>query len=147
MQVETKTMGVVEVSDEQVVHIPAGLLGFADYHDFVLIDSKLKPLIWLQSLEESALAFLLIDPFIIREDYEADIDDEDLAKIGIKDPSEVLLLAIITAQEGSPATANLRGPLIINKRNHECMQAVLSDSKWQTKHDIIASLSQQQEAK
>lgn len=144
MQVKTKTMGVVEVSEEQVVHISAGLLGFADYHDFVLIDSKVKPLVWLQSLEESALAFLLIDPFIIRKDYEADIDDEELAKIGIKDPSDVLLMAIITAQEGSPVTANLRGPLVINKRNHECMQAILSDSKWMTKHDILASLAQKE---
>ena len=35
-------------------------------------------------------------------------------------------------------TANLQGPLVINKTNMTAMQAVLSDSKWRTKHDIMA---------
>ena len=142
MQIKTKTMGLVDISDEQLIKIPSGLFGFEDYTEYALIDCRIKPFIWLQSLDESSLAFLLIDPFIINSDFEVDIDDKELSKIGIKDPSEVLVMAIVTVpNDGSPVTANLRGPLVINKRTHDAMQAVLNDPKWTTKFDIVAALS------
>jgi flagellar assembly factor FliW len=38
-------------------------------------------------------------------------------------------------------TANLQGPLVINKEKMKGIQAVLSDARWKTKHDIIAELN------
>ncbi|MFA6936618.1 MAG: flagellar assembly protein FliW [Treponema sp.] len=141
MQVKTKTMGTVEVANEHIITIPLGLFGFEEYTDFALIDSEYQPLIWLQSLQDSNLAFLLIDPFIICSDYELDIDDKELSKIGIKDPSDVIVFAIVTVPtDGSAVTANLQGPLIINRTNKKCMQAIVNDSKWTTKHNIIEAL-------
>ncbi len=142
MLVETKTMGSVELSEEQLIKLPSGLLGFTDYHDFALIDCHIKPLIWMQSIEEKELAFLLLDPFIVCPDYEADIDDEELSKVGIQDPSDVLLMSIITVpSDGSPVTANLRGPLVINKKSHVGMQVILEDKKWPIKFDVASALA------
>lgn len=141
MQVKTKTMGIVDVKEEHLIKIPAGLFGFEEYTDFALVDSEYQPLIWLQSLQDSDLAFLLIDPFIICSDYELDIDDKELLKIGIKNPSDVVVFAIVTVpQGGGPVTANLQGPLIINRSNKNCMQAIVNDSKWTTKHNILEAL-------
>ena len=142
MEVKTKSNGIVNVKDEQLVTFPEGLLGFEKYTKFALIDSEYEPFIWLQSLDESALAFLMIDPFIINPDFEVDIDDKELGKIGIKDPSDVLVMTIVTVpNDGSPVTANLRGPVIINKKTHEGMQAILNDPKWTTKFDIVSALA------
>lgn len=142
MQIKTKTMGLVEISEEQLIKIPAGIFGFEDYTEYALIDCRIKPFIWLQSLDESSLAFLMIDPFIINPDFEVDIDDKELGKIGIKDPSDVLVMTIVTVpNDGSPVTANLRGPVIINKKTHEGMQAILNDPKWTTKFDIVSALA------
>ncbi|MBQ6568025.1 MAG: flagellar assembly protein FliW [Treponema sp.] len=141
MLIETKTMGKVEVSDEQLIKLPAGLFGFTDYHGFALIDCHVKPLIWMQSLEDKDLAFLLLDPFIVCPDYEADIDDSELSKLGIADPADVLLMAIITVpNDGSHITANLRGPLVINKKSHEGMQVILEDKKWPIKFDVTEAM-------
>ena len=141
MQVKTKTMGTVEVAEERLINIPSGLFGFEEYTDFALVDSEYEPLIWFQSLQEPNLAFLLIDPFIIADDYEADIDDSELLRIGIKDPADVSVFTIVTVPgDGSPVTANFQGPLIINKKNHLCMQAILDGSKYTTKHNIIEAL-------
>ena len=135
MQVKTKTMGTVEVAEERLISIPSGLFGFEEYTDFALVDSEYEPLIWFQSLQEPNLAFLLIDPFIIADDYEADIDDSELLRIGIKDPADVSVFTIVTVPgDGGPVTANFQGPLIINKKNHLCMQAILDGSKYTTKH-------------
>ena len=86
MKVLSKTMGSVEVAEEHIINIPQGLFGFEEYTDFALITSEYQPFVWLQSLQDNALAFLVIDPFIICEDYEVDIDDRELSKIGIKAP-------------------------------------------------------------
>ncbi len=145
MQVETKMMGSQEVSSDRLITIPAGLFGFEEYTDYVLIDSEYEPLIWLQSLQEKSLAFLLIDPFIICKDYEADIDDKELLKIGLHDPADVWVLTIVTVPgDGKPVTANLQGPLVINKKNHQCLQAILSDGRWTTKHNILEALKRKE---
>src|SRR5574344_490758 len=109
MQVKTKTKGTVEVANEHIISIPSGLFGFEEYTDFALIDSEYQPLIWLQSMQDKNLAFLLIDPFFICPDYEVDVDDKTLGKIGINDPSDVVVFSIVTVpQDGTSVTANLQ---------------------------------------
>lgn len=78
MEVQTKTMGVVSVDDSRILNFPKGLFGFEDYHKYALIEAEYEPFFWLQSLDEKSLAFLLIDPFLIVNDYELDIDDKML---------------------------------------------------------------------
>ena len=38
-------------------------------------------------------------------------------------------------------TANLQGPLVINRDTKRGKQAILSDTRWKIKHDIIAELA------
>jgi flagellar assembly factor FliW len=137
MEVETKSKGRVSVTEKQIITIPDGLFGFEKYKKYALIDSDYTPFIWLQSLDESGLAFLIIDPFSICSDYEADIDDESLKKIGITLPEDIVVMAIVTVpSDGGPVTANLQGPIVINRKNNRCMQVILSDSHWTTKYRI-----------
>lgn len=141
MKVETKSMGLIEVSDEQRITMPEGFYGFEDYHDFVLLDSEQPPFFWMQSLDDKSLAFIVIDPFLFRPDYELEVSDECLATINATHPEELLVFALVTIPAGNaPITANLQGPLIINKSNKKGMQVVVSGDKWKTKHDIIAEM-------
>jgi flagellar assembly factor FliW len=144
MKVNTKAFGELEVDDKQKVSIPLGLFGFENYIEYVLIDSGNQPFFWLQSVDEKEIAFIMIDPFLFRKDYEANVTNEELAEIGIKTPENVLVFVIVTIpQDGGSMTANLQGPLIINKENMRGMQAILSDAKWKTKHDIMSELKGQ----
>lgn len=127
---------------KQHINMPQGLLGFEEYKDFELSESEYKPFMVMQSVQDANLSFFLIDPFLFRPDYEMDIDDDILMKIGITNPSDVIVLAIVTIpSDGSSVTANLQGPLIINKQNGKAMQVALGDSRWATKHDILAELN------
>jgi flagellar assembly factor FliW len=142
MRINTKAYGEVDVDERQRVSFPAGLLGFEKFSDYVLIDAPQKPFIYLQSLEVPELAFILIDPFLFRPDYALDVGDEVLEDIGVKDPDDAVVFAIVTAPaDGGPITANLMGPVIISKTNRQGMQAVLADPKWHVKHDIMAELA------
>ena len=142
MKVLTKAYGMVEVNECQKVTFPSGLFGFESLKDYVLLDAEQQPFYWLQSLDEEKTAFILIDPFLFRPDYEMDIDNEELRPIGITDPEKAVIFTIVTVPpDNSPMTANLQGPLVINRDSRLGVQAVLTDSRWKTKHDILAELA------
>jgi flagellar assembly factor FliW len=142
MKVNTKAFGLIEVDEKQKVNFPQGLFGFDDIKEYVLMDAEHQPFYWLQSVDDQEIAFVLINPFLFRPDYEVNITNEELAEIGINSPDSALIFAIVTIpQDGSPMTANLQGPLVINMENMTGMQAVLSDARWRTRHDIMAELT------
>lgn len=139
MEIKTKSQGTVSVDEKQIVKIPDGLFGFEDYKNFALVDSDYPPFVWLQSIDDSNLAFLIIDPFLICSDYEADIDDESLRKIGVETPEDIVVMAIVTIPStGNEVTANLLGPIVINRQSNICAQVILSDSHWPTKYKLGA---------
>ena len=74
MRVQTKAYGELDVDERQLVSFPAGLLGFEQFKDYVLLDARQKPFFYLQSLNVSELAFILIDPFLFRADYSVDVN-------------------------------------------------------------------------
>jgi flagellar assembly factor FliW len=141
VKVVTKAYGLIDVDECQEITFSQGLLGFAAYKQYVLLDAERQPFYWLQSVEEESIAFIVINPFLFRPDYEVDIDNEELLEIGLSDPSKALILAILTIPpEGGLMTANLQGPLVINRDTRFGMQAVLSDPRWKIKHDVMAEL-------
>ena len=146
MEVKTKSNGIVNVEEKQLVTFPEGLLGFEQYKNFALIDSEYEPFIWLQSTEDSQLAFLMIDPFLICNDYEADIDDFTLKTIGVESPEDIIIMTLVTIpKDGSAITANFLGPVVINKKNKNCMQVILNDNRWTTKFNIVEALKKKGE--
>ena len=142
MEIVTKARGKIEITEDRLITIPAGLFGFEQYTKYALVDSDYEPFIWLQSCEDPNLAFLIVDPFLICSEYETDIDDESLEKIGITKPEDIIIMTIVTVpHDGSSITANFQGPLVINKQNHQCMQAILTDNRWSTKVDIVEAMN------
>jgi flagellar assembly factor FliW len=141
VRVVTKAYGPVEIDERQKVHFSQGLFGFETIKEYVLMDADRQPFYWLQSLEVEQVAFVIINPFLFRPDYELEIDDEMVKDIGISSPEKALIFSIVTIPEQGPMTANLQGPLIINRDTRIGKQGILTDPRWKTKHDILAELA------
>ena len=142
MKLATKAYGLIEVNDQQKIAFPQGLFGFEGFKDYVLLDAEQQPFYWLQSMDMEQIAFVLINPFLFRPDYEVNIENEELAEIDIHSPEDALIFVIVTIPPDGPITANLQGPLIINRDTKLGKQAVLTDTRWKTKHDIMAELGE-----
>lgn len=145
MKVNTKPYGLIEVDERQRISFPSGILGFENLKEYVLLDALQQPFYWLQSLDVQKIAFVLIEPTVFRPDYTPDVADADLETIGI-DPSETdkfIVFAIVTIPENyREMTANLQGPVIINKETHIGRQCVTLNQHWKTRHKIVEELSQ-----
>jgi flagellar assembly factor FliW len=142
VKVQTKAFGFIETEERQRIEFPQGLFGFEELKEYVLLDAEKQPFYWLQSVDKEQVAFVVVNPFLIRADYEVNIGNEELAEIGIDSPEKTLIFAIVTIPPGGdPMTVNLQGPLVINRDTRRGKQAVLTDARWKTKHDIMAELA------
>jgi len=137
MVFESKYSGLIDIDDEQIITLNNGFFGFEEYHKFVMFAANLEPFVWIECFEKGGPSFLVIDPFIFRPDYEIEIDSEVAQELEIESPTDVLIYALVTISDNDkPMTANLQGPLIINKKNKKARQ-VVAGGEWKTKHDII----------
>jgi len=142
MKVQTKAYGPVEVDERQQVRFPEGLYGFENLKDYVLLGAEEEPFYWLQSMDSAAIAFVVVDPFLFRPDYEIELNDEDMAGIQLKSPGNAVCFVILTVlPDGKPVTANLQGPVVINRENRLARQIILNDPRWKTKHNVQNELS------
>jgi flagellar assembly factor FliW len=104
--------------------------GFPGRKEFVLVRlDEVGLLNSLRSLDEPPLRFITIAPHQFFPEYEPEIDDETLAALGTEDPSQLLVLLIVTAGDTPrDSTANLMAPIIIDPTTMKAAQAVLTGS-------------------
>jgi flagellar assembly factor FliW len=117
MMIKTARLGELVVETRNIIDFNPGLLGFEDLTSFVLVDiAEIPNFKWLQSIENTELAFLLVDPFTIKKGYCVELNDDVLEKMEISVPEDVLVYSIVTVPKSGfkDATTNLVGPLIIN---------------------------------
>ncbi|MBN1649088.1 MAG: flagellar assembly protein FliW [Spirochaetales bacterium] len=144
MIINAKAFGQIEICEKQIIHFPLGILGFENLKQYALLDSEQPPFYWLQSLDVREIAFVLINPYLFRPDYDLQIanEDYDLIRLDKADTENRLVFAIVTIPEKSEdMTANLQGPLIINKHNKYAIQSISTNPDYRVKHHILSELS------
>jgi flagellar assembly factor FliW len=120
---------VAEPVEEQVLHLPLGLLGFEPIKEYLCVSRPEEaPFLWLQAIQDPTLTFLVISPFEVISEYHPDISEEDAAFLGLNSPDEALILAIVTLRRNGRATANLKGPLVVNRISGRAKQVVLANA-------------------
>lgn len=145
MKVNTKPYGLIDVDQRQKIHFPSGILGFENLKNYVLLDALQQPFYWLQSMDVQEIAFVLIEPYIFRPDYSPDVSASELDEIRLTPDStdEMLVFTIVTIpDEHREMTANLQGPLIINRNLHIGRQCISENENWKTRHKIMEELAQ-----
>jgi flagellar assembly factor FliW len=141
MTIESKPFGPIDIDERQLLTFPRGLYGFEHLREFALLDSSRPPFFWLQSLEEPEVAFVLINPYVVRPDYVLEIPDEDLEKIGSPEPESILVFSIVTIPStGAEITCNLQGPLLVNGKERLGHQSISLHEAYHTKHPILEEM-------
>lgn len=142
----TTRFGELEVRDEDIIQLSDGLLGFGACKHYVLLeDPQQEPFLWLQSLDDPALAFVLVDPLLFFPGYRVAIPREEISDLELGDPSEArILVVLVVTEDPAKITANLKGPLIINPHTRRARQVVLMEEEYGTRHPLLAQLSGQE---
>src|SRR5262245_23955366 len=79
-----------------ILSLPLGLLGFEKFKRYVLLGSPEEaPFLWLRMVDDPNLAFLVVSPSILTNDYEPDLSDEDVQFLGLQNPEDALVFNIV----------------------------------------------------
>lgn len=119
----------------------SGLPGFPDEHRFALVAWEDGPYASLQSLENPDLEFVVVPPYVFYPEYEPEIDDSTIERLGIASEEDVVLLIMVSinTEDVSQSTANLLGPIVINARLHRGAQAVLQNTEYDPRTPLISA--------
>ena len=126
---------VFEVS----VNFPAGLIGFPDLKHFRLFEPKgAYPFKFLQAIQSEEYSFVCIDIGAIQPDAQVPLSEEDARFLAAEKPDDVIILALVVIPEDlRQMTANLAGPLVINKVTMKGRQLALDPDKYPLKYQIL----------
>ena len=137
MLIETTRFGNVEIDGSRVIRFKDGLLGFPGRRRFALIQTAEEAVfMWMQSVDEPALAFLVCDPLAFVPEYQAQIRADDVKLLELRDLADCQVLVIVNKVDGY-LTANLLGPLVIGAHSLLAKQLVLSDKRYNTRHRLM----------
>ncbi|MFN8009144.1 MAG: flagellar assembly protein FliW [Terriglobia bacterium] len=134
MKLETYSFGTLEYDSQSIVELSEGMLGFARYKKYLLLEhEETQPLKWLQSLDSPEIAFPVVDPQLLIPDYADSISQEVLETLQIEQPADAVTLAVVVIPEDpSQATVNLKAPVLINHRKMTGIQIVLQETAYET---------------
>ena len=142
MKIETTRFGSVEIDENKVLTFEKGILGFPEDKRYALLPhNENSPFFWLQSLDSPELAFVVINPALIVDDYNFEIPDEMQKQLDLKESAQAEVLVLVTFRSGNGdksvrPSANLLGPLVINIENRQACQAVLDPKKYPVRFEF-----------
>lgn len=140
--IKTTRFGEIEIDESRAIQFPDGLLGFPEHKDYIILEHKPgSPFLWLQSISVPGLAFVMINPFLVKNDYLNDLSSEEEALFKQKKDNEIVVYALVTIPNGKAGTAtvNLLGPIVIDPASRSARQIILANSGYSHCFPLISS--------
>ena len=140
MHINTEKFGEIDIDENLIFDFVEPIIGYDNLRKYVLVEhtdnSAFK---WLQSIEDTTLAFPVSTPAYFDIDYQFEIPTEKADSIGLTTVESLISLNIVTIPSANPrkATINLLAPIIINATNKQGMQLILSNSNYPVKQPLF----------
>lgn len=129
--------GTFQADWKDIISFPEGIPGFEQCHHFALLSSpELEPVHCLHNVEGPAVSFLAVDPRLVLPTFRNALTDADRTRLGVKDESALLWLALLTVDVDGSASVNLRAPIVINSDRMIGYQIVPRDAVYPMRHPL-----------
>lgn len=137
MKLQTKYFGEIEYEAGEALTFPAGIFGFEEEHSFLLLpfDGSRGNMLCLQSTATPALAFIVLDPFLLKPDYAPVLRRAELQQFGVADAGELGFYVLCAVKKPvSDSTVNLRCPLVVHPETREARQVIME--QYEMRHPL-----------
>lgn len=133
--------GTIEVEEADILTFPQGILGFEQVKQYAVLNPQQEgPFRILQGVDESDLAFVVVDPRVCDAQYQVGLSLDWQDELGVEsgDASEILTYAIVTIpQKVEEMTANLQAPVVVNRQTGLAKQVVLAGDRYSIRHRML----------
>lgn len=151
MVVNTKILGEVEIDESKIISFANGIVGFPELTDFALVHDAERGntvgIRWLQSVQEPAFAMPVMDPLIVVDNYNPEVEDELLKSIGDLHSEDMLVLVTVSVPKDlAQMCVNLKAPIVINGQERKACQIITDGDKYPIKFPIYDILQNAKKA-
>ena len=141
MKINTKIFGEIDIAEDKIILFENGIVGFPELKRFALLHDEEKGTdVWirfLQSLDEPGFAMPVMDPLVVKPDYDPEVDDELLAAAGHVTMDNILVLVTVTIPgDLTKMSVNLQGPFVINVEENKACQVIVEKGTYPVKFPI-----------
>lgn len=150
MKAKTRFFGDIDISEDKVITLENGMIGFPELIHFGLIYDEEKganasDIMWLQSLDDGEVAFPVMIPTKIMDDYSPNVNEEFLDPLGELVPDNTYILVTVTVpKKVEEFSVNLKAPIIINTDTNKGVQLIIED-EYPIKYKVYDLLKQKKE--
>lgn len=139
MKINTARYGEIEIDPARIISVNDGIIGFPNYRRYIFLPFlEGSPFELFQALDQPDLAFVVMNPFVFKADYQFDLGDQDIADLQVAGKEDIQIRVIVTIpRDPREMTANLQAPLIINEPRLLAKQIILHDGEYTTKHKVF----------
>jgi flagellar assembly factor FliW len=130
--------GACTFSPDEVFEFPWGLPGFTNLRRWLALTVESQSsFVWLQSLDDPAVALPTIDPYFVFEQYEPKLPPYAVSALDISGASDFVLLCVVVAADvGSSMSMNLLAPIVLNLRTRKGRQIPLENSGYSVRESV-----------
>ena len=139
MEVISPVHGKITYDENEIIKFEKTILGFDKSKRFILKDVNENDFFKiLQSVDEPEVAFIVISPFEVENNYEINLNNEVINTLKIKEANNVLLYSLVTLNSKiEDITVNLKAPIVININNKKAQQFIIDKEKYKIKHPLV----------
>lgn len=141
MKITTKEFGDIQVENDAIIKFARSIYGFEGNDDFVILkDMPDDDIMYLQSIEDTNLHFVIVDPYSILPNYKPELSDDDIQALNItKDEIlnlKYMLIAVIT-EDVKNSVVNLKNPIVIDPSKRHAIQAILQNQDYPLRYPLF----------
>ncbi len=140
MKLISDKLGELQYKKDEVITFPEGILGFPERTRYILVEHREgSPFKWLQSLDDPSVSFAVVNPLLVKKDYQIEIRRADLTILKDPDPDHIGVWALVSFSPDAPekSTVNLLGPLVVNCLTHLGKQLVLDPTRYDLRYPLF----------
>ena len=140
MLIDTAVLGTIEVGEQDLFHLPNGLPGFEQVHQYALIGKEEDgvTLRWFQAVDGGVPCFAVFNPFEVVDGYHPKVEADDLRALRCNHSNELDYLVIaVVPKDITKTTVNLKSPIALNRRENLARQVILSNKDYPIRFSLV----------
>ncbi len=142
MDIQSTRFGEISIDRNSIIMFPGGLPGLEKLSQYAIVRcDQTDPIQWLQSIEDADISIPIVNPFVLKPDYEIVVDDEELDLIETHEEEDLVVLNImVLPEELTKMTINLMAPLLINMKKMIGVQIMMDHKAYSLQHPVYDAL-------
>lgn len=150
MKAQTRLFGEIDIAEDKIITLDKGMIGFPELKHFALIfdeekDQEKVTIMWFQSMDDGDIAFPVMVPDKVKEDYKLTVSDEILTSLGELGPENTYVLVTVSVPKKiEDFSVNLKAPIIINTKLQKGVQTI-AENDYPVKYKVYDLLKAKKE--